>query len=278
MYTKVAAQLEYTTADVAFLSSHWRANGDAAPFELHVDRYDCDHAAAVGALGEARDFLQQAALKPDFDGGSILFAYSGHGREGDGTLCLDDDTFLSAQDFIDACLKMRAAAPGRGRLRISLLLDSCHSGAFMLRVLEAVVGEYADDLVPDYLLASSMPDELSLEIPLLGHGLSTFCFSVRPIAPGSMMASAAGQPRTWGIAAGADGCSLVSGGQQNPVVYDTYELRVAGVGIPVYDGDAADAAPRGRNEWEQDLTRARDAARETLERFARLKITTRHTS
>ncbi len=269
VYPKFTARLEYTSADIAFLSSHWRTAAYRAPVELHIDRYDCDHAAVVGGLREAQAFLEQASAEPDFDGGSLLFAYSGHGREGDGTLCLDDDTYFSAKDFIAACLDIQQSAPARGRLRLALLLDSCHSGAFLLRVLEAVLHEHDDKLVPDYLMASSMPDELSLEVPVLGHGLSTFCFSVRPVAPGSMIASGSGVGVTWGIAAGAEGCALVSGGRQNPIVYDAYELRVAGAVIPVYDGDDCTASPRSRSEWEADLHVARDGARAL---FARLRL------
>lgn len=257
IYPKTAAELQYTSADIAFLSSHWREAQYRAPVQFHTAKYDCDYASVTASLAEAGGFLVDGARSPDFDGGSLLFAYSGHGREGDGTLCLNDATFLSAEDFVNACLSIQSAAPGRGRLRLELLLDSCHSGAFLLRVLEMVLHKHPDKLVPDYFFASSMPDEYSFEIPVLGHGLATFCFSVKPLTLGSMVASADRMPVTWAVAAGARGCSIVSGGQQNPMVYDNYELEVANQSIPVWSGEPVEA-PRPRSEWEADIFRLRD--------------------
>lgn len=264
MYPKVAAELRYTSADISFLSSHWRQPEYRVPQAFYVEGYESDYASVMAKLEQAGDFLVDGSQDAAFDGGSLIFAYSGHGREGDGTLCLHDDTYFSADDFLDACLEIRRAAPGRGRLRVALLLDSCHSGSFLLRVLERVLHEHDEDLVPDYLMASSMPDEYSFEIPALSHGLSTFCFSVRPSTLGSMVATADGGTTTWAIAAGAPGCSLVSGGRQNPVVYDAYELRVGNHAVPVWldEGDAS--AVRPRVAWERDLRVARDALRAGL--------------
>lgn len=263
-YSKAAAELRYTIADVAYLSEEWRTPPYAAPFEFHASEYGGDYATVLDALARAKNFLIEGSLDPDFDGGSLLFAFSGHGREGDGTLWLDDNTFLSADDFVGACVDTAQAAPGRGRLRLSILLDSCYSGAFLLRTLERTLHEHADLLVADYFMAAAMPDELAWEVPVLGHGLSTFCFSVRPQAPGSMVATADGMTTTWGIAAGPEGCSLVTSGQQNPVVYDAYELRVARTPINVWDGEPHRSPLRSHEAWRADLVAARNRLRQGL--------------
>jgi hypothetical protein len=219
------------------------------------------HAKVVDAFKRIEDeFVQQAAGHADFDGGLLTFCFSGHGREGDGALCLADDTTFAVDDFVDACMRIRQAAPGIGRLRVALLLDSCFSGAFILRALELMLHEYPDDLTPEYLLASSMPDEESYEVPALGHGLSTFCWSLNVESPDSVVATAHGLPGfTWSIAQGPDGCSIVTGGQQNPIKYDAYDLESAFGSVPVWNGDVGDAKPRSREEWERDLWAHRDS-------------------
>jgi hypothetical protein len=251
-----------TIPDVTYLAEHWgRDNYGSAPHEYHETEFDVSYAKVVDAFKRIEDrFAQDAAANADFDGGLLNFCFSGHGREGDGALCLADETTFNADDFIAACMRIRRAAPGMGRLRVALLLDSCYSGAFILRALELMLHEYPEELVPEYLLASSMPDEESYEVPALGHGLSTFCWSLKVEPPESVIGTAHGLPGfTWSIAEGPDGCSIVTGGQQNPIKYDTYELETAFGSVPVWEGDVAESKPRSRDEWERDLRAHRDS-------------------
>jgi hypothetical protein len=81
MYPKALARLEYTSADIAYWDDWWR-NGDWAMrprYKHHIDRYDVDYANAMKALGEVKEWLAEASEKPDFDGGSLILCYSGHG-------------------------------------------------------------------------------------------------------------------------------------------------------------------------------------------------------
>lgn len=137
---KVAADLTCTIPDVTYWEQNWQDKPGyrGASHQFHKAEFDVDYAkvaASFEAIG--RDFAAEAARQSDFEGGLLTFCYSGHGREGDGALCLKDDTTFSADDFIDACLQIRRRAPGAGRMRVAALLDSCYSGAFILRVLES---------------------------------------------------------------------------------------------------------------------------------------------
>lgn len=68
-----------------------------------------------------------------------------------------------------------------------------------------------------------MEDEYADEDSGLGHGLFTYCFSVREPGPGSLSAVAIQPDNTFGpslaIAGNYLGCSLLSAGSQNPVFY-----------------------------------------------------------
>lgn len=156
MRPKALADLEYTSRDIAYLERHWREEGyDTAPNEHHVAKFDISYNRVVAALEGAKSFLVAGSDSEEFDGGALIFSFSGHGREGDGTLCLNDDTYFSADDFVDSCLEIQRAAPGLSNLRIALLLDSCYSGEFLLRVLERVLRDQLDALTPEYFLASA---------------------------------------------------------------------------------------------------------------------------
>lgn len=118
--------------------------------------------------------------------------------------------------------------------------------------------------MPEYMLASCMPDEISYELPALGHGLSTFCWSVRPLNSDSLVATAHNMPGlAWSIAQGPGGCSFVTGGRQNPIQYDDYELTAAFSSVPVFVNEDS-AEPRSRGDWERELRAHRDALYESF--------------
>lgn len=270
MHPKALANLEYTTADVDYWDDYWR-NGDWSrrpSYETHATLRDADYAALDSQLAEVKEWFADSSKIPGFDGGSVVFCFSGHGREGDGALCLNNDTYFDAEDFIRTCMEIRRASPGRGPLKVSLIVDSCYSGAFLLRVLEGILHKHPDDLSPDYLYAASMPDEVAWELPVLSHGLATYCQSVRPETIGSMAATAGGgHDPAWAIAQGPDGCSYVTAGAQNPIKYDAYELDGAMQRVLVW-ADQDSETLRSRDEWEHDLLKARD---ELYERLAFLR-------
>jgi hypothetical protein len=253
--------------DINYWAEHWRDKPGyrGATHQFHHSDFDVPYARVAESFEKIQQyFVAESKANANFDGGLLNFCFSGHGREGDGALCLADDTFLTADDFIETCLEIRRAAPAVGRMRVAVMLDSCFSGAFILKVLEAILHEHSDDLVPEYLLASSMPDEESFELPSLGHGLSTFCWSLQPMNSNSLVATAHGMPGlTWSIAAGPQGCSFVTGGMQNPIKYDDYQLETANGAVPVYTDENLDE-PRSRDEWERDLRNHRDRLRDAL--------------
>lgn len=112
-----------------------------------------------------------------------------------------------------------------------------------------------------------MPDEVSWELSALGHGLSTFCFSVQPDRPGAWTARADGVGTTWAIAKGAAGCCLVSGGAQNPIESDQAFGLQGGFGeVNLWEGDVFQSRLRTRAEWERDLFAQRDELAETITR------------
>lgn len=268
MLPKTASTLLCSIPDITYWDDHWRDKPGyrGATHQYHHGvKIDIDYAGLAESFGQIQQYFKTEAYNDlNFDGGLLNFCFSGHGREGDGALCLANDTFLTPDDFLDFCLETRRAAPGTERLRIAVMLDSCFSGAFILRVLEALLYEHDDDLVPEYLLASSMPDEESFELPSIGHGLSTFCWSLQPLSSGSLVATAHGMPGlTWSIAAGPQGCSFVTGGLQNPIKYDDYELQIAGGRVPVYVDDES-MGVRSREDWERDLRAHRDKLRDAI--------------
>jgi len=222
-YPKALAQLRHTTADVEYLSAWWKAENLYPPLrgQDQVDLREASYADIVEAFGGAGDWLSQVAREESaFDGGGLVLAFSGHGLGGDGTLQLRDSTFFSADDFLEQAAAAHRATGSSRATRIVLLLDSCYSGAFLVRVLHRVKNEPELGLDLEYLLASCHPDEVSWESAAIGHGLSTFCFSLRAASPGSDIATAGGTGiKTWTPFVGAEGCSIATAAAQNPIVY-----------------------------------------------------------
>jgi hypothetical protein len=103
------------------------------------------------------------------------------------------------------------------------------------------------------MLASSHPDEVSWEAASLGHGLSTYCFSLREAEMGSEIGIAGrGGIKTWSAYAGLEGCSVATAAAQNPIVYQ---------------GDAVETCfQRIDDGWgsEEELLRSLKAVRDDL--------------
>lgn len=220
---RMAADLRYTTADVNYLESHFRErNYDSGKEELHLRLREPTREQFFCALDDIKRWLGSFSRDPDWDGGGILFCYAGHGQQGNGALVLTDGT-VSPNEFIDSLTSIANHASRPGRLRISMVLDSCHAGAFTTEILDGCFNRCNDLIVPFHLFASCMADEFAWEESGLGHGLFTYCFSVRNPTPGTLAATAIQPDNTFGpslaIAGGELGCSLLTAGQQNPVVY-----------------------------------------------------------
>ncbi len=88
--------------------------------------------------------------------------------------------------------------------------------------------------------AACLHDEFSFEVPELGHGVFTYCFSVRKPNLNSVVAEAILPNNTFGpslsIAEGHVGCSLMAAGAQNPIYYRSSSvLEVCGKKVKFLD-------------------------------------------
>lgn len=221
-------------------------------------------------LAKVRDWFAEASADPDFDGGMLVFTYSGHGREGDGALWLNQNTHFDAQDFVSACLKIQDATSSERRLKLALFLDSCYSGAFLLNVLEKALHEHGDLFYPDYFFAASMPDEQAWEVPAVEQGVATYSRILQgriedpteewiwPHHPVYMDR----HPNE--LIVGALGCSFSTGGAQNPVIFDEHDLEILGRRVEVWTDHDFDTGLRPRHEWEADLLARRDSFRDSI--------------
>jgi hypothetical protein len=126
-------------------------------------------------------------------------------------------------EFIESVCTVASRVSSPGRLRISAVLDSCHSGAWVTRLLHECFHGQVDLLVPFNLFASCMHDEFASEDSSLGHGIFTYCLSVQPSALGSYGAIGVLPDNSRGpslaLAVGERGCSFLTAGSQNPVAY-----------------------------------------------------------
>jgi hypothetical protein len=219
---------------------------------------------------------------PEWDGGGFMLCFAGHGREGDGALVLENGV-LTPKDLIDALVAIASEVSPPGRLRVSVVLDSCHSGAFATELLDSCFREHGDLLVPWMVFASCMEDEFALEESTLGHGLFTYCFSANPLSPASYAARAVQSDNTFGpslaIASGELGCSHLTAGAQNPIAYfnGAGHLEVCKRDVDLFEG-GGHRNYIGLEEMRTRLRRHRDEVTESI-RLARpdLHFTTRPT-
>jgi hypothetical protein len=264
---RMAADLRYTTADVDFFETHFgERNVDSGQQELHLRLRNPSKDQFAHALDDIEQWLGSFRRDPDWDGGGILFCFAGHGREGDGGLVLYDGV-VAPSEIIARLASLTAAVSPPGRLRISTQLDSCHSGAFNTELLDACLDRHADFMMPFHLFASCLEDEFSYEESSLGHGIFTYCFSVREAVLGSLAARAIQPDNTYGpslaIAKGELGCALLTSGAQNPVVYWNGGrcIEVSGQRVALFQQDDEYI---GLDEMRTQANRARDRVLEVI--------------
>jgi hypothetical protein len=265
---RLAADLRYTTADVEFMSQWWSEPhyDSGACGEFHAPQLkNPSHADVLDAIRRAGEWLAGNSERDDWDGGHLTFTFAGHGRDSDGALVLTDG-LLTAEEFTLAIVSVAQQwSSSKVRLRLVMQLDSCYSGAFLLRVLHAVISEHDRLVVPYYLAAAAMPDEVSWEESTLGHGVFTYCESIhqRDDGPPFAFGALAVQPdNTYGpslfLARGAYGCALLTCGEQNPIVYSDYELQACGDAFSVFASEADTSNPIPELEMKERLLAIRD--------------------
>ncbi|MCI0528714.1 MAG: hypothetical protein L0Y56_14850, partial [Nitrospira sp.] len=220
---RMSADLRYTTADTDFLESYFRKpDYDSGKFEYHIRLRNPSLADVLESLKDIWDWLAGHRQDLDWDGGGIQFTFAGHGSEPEGSLVLADRN-LAPGHLTEELAKIGAGISPPGRLRVSLVLDSCHSGAFAMRTLDACFKKHNKVIVPFNVVTGCAPDEFAWEDSSLGHGVFTYCFSVRAHSIGGIRATAIQPDNTMGpsldIAAGPSGVSLLTAGAQNPLYY-----------------------------------------------------------
>ncbi len=256
----MAADLRYTTADVDYLESHFKdPNYDSGFEEAHYRLRNPTRERFLKTLHNVEPWLKNFREDPEWDGGGFMLCFAGHGREGDGAMVLEDGV-VTPKDLVDALVAIASEVSPPGRLRVSAVLDSCHSGAFATELLDSCFREHSDLLVPWMVFASCMEDEFALEESTLGHGVFTYCFSANPLSPASFAAQSVQPDNTLGpslaIASGKLGCSIITGGTQNPIGYfnGTGYLEVCRRDVNLFeDGDYV-----GLEETRTRLRRHRD--------------------
>lgn len=164
MRSRSGASLQYTEADANLVFKEWSREENIleGASEILIEPTVTEFASAIKKISHELSELPQSDTGID-----IYFA--GHGLPGNGALVLRDGE-VSAFDLIS--LIKQYMKSGDGIRGLSMLLDSCYSGAFLF---EAMVALQEDrDLQLYDCLCSSMHDEKSWELSFLEHGAFTF--------------------------------------------------------------------------------------------------------
>ncbi|WP_170405096.1 hypothetical protein [Ruegeria arenilitoris] len=165
MRCRSGAQLKFTSADAKLAFDNWSID-ELVPKDAHVLLLDptlSDFEAAI------ENISRELSVFPQGETGIDLY-FAGHGLPKSGALVLRDQA-LSAADYVSLIEENMASDKGiRG---ISMMLDSCHSGAFLFEAMVALQGREETVRLYDGL-CSSMHDEKSWELSFLEHGAFTF--------------------------------------------------------------------------------------------------------
>lgn len=161
------ALLEHTKRDAKAVYKIWKKDEDDLPDDLQVLLIDPGISEVKNALRKISARILEAY--PDDIG--LDFYFAGHGERNTGNLILKDGV-LSPADFLELQVDHVGSDKG-GQRTIGIWLDSCHSGAFLLR-LAIMSFEDFEDFRLDEGLASCLPDEVCWEMDILKHGVFTY--------------------------------------------------------------------------------------------------------
>jgi hypothetical protein len=236
---RIAADLQYATADSDFLSTFWTDPWDPGEVAGEFRKREPTCQDLWAAIDDACEWLANYADDGDWIGGGLNITFAGHGRYPDGALVVHDGA-ISADELAEHLWDTWTRLPHEaGRLRVALKLDSCYSGAFLLRWLAETYKRH-EALAPYFSHVSSMPDEISLEESSLGHGVFTYCISQHSAHPFAYATRAVQPDNSWGpsirMAAGEVGCARMTMGVQNPVRFvELGHLEVCGQIVSIED-------------------------------------------
>ena len=164
IHSRGGAKLRYTYNDAESVSKSWKKLSPGLPDELRVVLIDPnlhDVETTIKCMsGQLRNF-------PEVFGLNLFFA--GHGQDSTGNLVLSRGS-LSPTRF----LELQAEDVGLSdRRRIGVFLDSCYSGAFLVKLVIEAYELFEGFSLKDSLV-SCLPDEKSHEKEYLEHGVFTY--------------------------------------------------------------------------------------------------------
>jgi len=162
--SRSGARLHYVRSDAKLVFDKWRKD-DKIPDEASVYLENPTVSDVQNTIASVSQTLNQ--FPQDHTG--IDFYFAGHGRMTDGAWVLKDDVYSPE----DLCNTMEEnLTDGSGLRGISMMVDACYSGAFliefMIQVQKSMNLDFRDGLF------SSLPHEKSWEMSFLEHGAFTF--------------------------------------------------------------------------------------------------------
>ena len=161
------ALLKHTKRDAEAVYKLWKKKEDDFPDDLQVLLID----PSIGEVESAIRKISVRILEAYPDDIGLDFYFAGHGEHNTGNLILKDGV-LSPADFLGFQAD-DVGSDNSGNRTIGVWLDSCHSGAFLLR-LAIMSFEDFEGFRLDEGLASCLPDEVSWEMGILKHGVFTY--------------------------------------------------------------------------------------------------------
>ena len=166
--SRSGAELQYTTRDAQMVFREWTKKDDRVPGEFHrllidprLDQVEC-------AIKEVSRLIDQ-----HYEEGIELHMYfAGHDEPGTGNLVLQDGV-LSPTRFLELQAEEVEAHGHYGARTVGVMLDSCYSGAFLIRLAIDAYERFTGFRI-DGSRVSCPPDEECYELGVLGHGVFTF--------------------------------------------------------------------------------------------------------
>ena len=167
MRSRAGALLQNTEDDARGVYQFWGKTQPDVPNDLHILLIDPSLDEVESAIRYVSSRLSGGFCD---DVGLNLF-FAGHGEPCTGNLIFHDG-MLSPTRLLD--LQAEDVRCGsRGERTIGVWLDSCYSGAFLVRLALAAL-EHSEDFRLREGLASCLPDEESFEWDDIGHGVFTY--------------------------------------------------------------------------------------------------------
>ena len=162
--------MKFAANDAEAIFDIWKKGDvDSVPNNFHCLLVDPTLAQVEQAI---RQFSRKLAQFSQEDTGLDLF-FSGHGEKCSGNLVLQGGTLSPTRllDLQSEEVNTRSGGP-RG---IGVFLDSCYSGAFLLRLALETYPRLDEFRLLEGLV-SCLPDEESFEFDFLEHGAFTYTF------------------------------------------------------------------------------------------------------